>query len=105
MLHFMILRFSNVGQKRVLGTERQTAGWQGRECAVRATPLSRRAGPQQDPQTWGPPGCLGGSAVGHLPLVQGMIPCPGIKSHIGLLVGSLLLPFPMSLPLSLSLGL
>ena len=45
-------------------------------------------------------GCLGGSAVEHLPLAQGMIPGPGIGSHIRLPIGSLLLPLPMSLPLS-----
>ena len=38
---------------------------------------------------WGP---LGGSAVGHLPLVQGMIPGSRIQSHIGFPEGSLLLP-------------
>ena len=50
-------------------------------------------------------GCLGGSAVEHLPLAQGVIQGTGIKSHIGLPTGCLLLPLPlpMSLPLSLSL--
>ena len=33
----------------------------------------------------------GGSAVGRLPLAQGLIPGSRIKSHIGLLAGSLLL--------------
>ena len=50
-------------------------------------------------------GCLGGSVVKHLPSAQVMIPrSPGIKSHIGLPKGSLLLPLPMSLPLSLFLS-
>ena len=39
-------------------------------------------------------GCLGGSAVEHLP--SG----PGIESHIGLPAWSVLLPLPVSLPLS-----
>ena len=43
-------------------------------------------------------GCLGGSAVDGLPLAQG----PGIESHIGVPAGSLLLPLPVSLPLSVS---
>ena len=47
-------------------------------------------------------GHLGGSAVEDLPLAQGMIPGSGIESHIGLPAGSLLLPLPMSLPLSIS---
>ena len=38
----------------------------------------------------------------HLPLAQGEIQETGIESHIGLLAGSLLLPQPMSLFLSLS---
>ena len=46
-------------------------------------------------------GCLGGSAFERLPLAQGVILGSGIKSCIGLLAGSLLLPLPMSLPLSL----
>ena len=46
---------------------------------------------------------LGGSAVEHLPSAQGVILGSGIKSHIGLPVRSLLLPLPMSLPLSVSL--
>ena len=36
---------------------------------------------------------------------QGMIPASGIKSHIGLLVGRLLLPLPVSLPLSVWVSL
>ena len=48
-------------------------------------------------------GRLGGSAVEHLPLAQGVIPDPGIGSHIGLPAWSLLLSLPVSLPLSLSL--
>ena len=40
-------------------------------------------------------GCLGGSVVEHLPLVQGVVP----GSHIWLPGGSLFLPLPMSLPL------
>ena len=46
---------------------------------------------------------LGGLAVEHLPLVQDVVPGSGIESHIGLPAGSLLLPLPMSLPLSVSL--
>ena len=46
-------------------------------------------------------GRLGGSAVEHLPLAQSMILGLGIKFHIGLPVRNLLLPLPMSLPLSL----
>ena len=46
-------------------------------------------------------GCLGGSAVERLPSAQRMIRGSGIESHIGLLVGSLLLPLPMYLPLCL----
>ena len=46
-------------------------------------------------------GCLGGSVVECLPLAQGVIPGSGIKSHIRLLAGSLLLPQPTSLPLCL----
>ena len=46
-------------------------------------------------------GCLGGSAVEHLPSAQGMIPGSGIESRIGLPARSLLLPLPGSLPLSL----
>ena len=36
-------------------------------------------------------GCLGGSAVEHLPSAQIVIPGSGVEYHIGLLVGSLLL--------------
>ena len=50
------------------------------------------------------PGCLGGSGVEPLPLTQGVILESGIKSHIGLLVGSLLLSLPNFLPLYLSLS-
>ena len=39
-------------------------------------------------------GRLGGSVVEHLPLAQGAILGSGIKSHIGLLAGSLLLLLP-----------
>ena len=46
-------------------------------------------------------GLLGGSAVEGLCLTLGMIPGSGIESHIQFFVGSLLLPLPMSLPLSL----
>ena len=54
----------------------------------------------------GEAGCLGGSVVGHLPLAQVVIPGqgPGIESRIGLPMGTLLLPLPMSLPLSLFLS-
>ena len=48
-------------------------------------------------------GCLGGSVVECLPSAQGMILGPGIESHIGLPVWSLLLSLPVSLRLSLSL--
>ena len=48
-------------------------------------------------------GCLGGSVVGCLALAQGMIPGSGTEFHIRLFAGSLLLPLPMSLPLSVSL--
>ena len=47
-------------------------------------------------------GRLGGSAVEHLPSAQGAIPRSQIQSHSKLLAGSLLLPLPVSLPLSLS---
>ena len=47
---------------------------------------------------------LGGSAAERLPLAQVMIPGLGIKSHIELPVRSLLLPLPVSLPLSLGLS-
>ena len=46
---------------------------------------------------------LGGSVVEHLLLAHGMIPGSRIKSHIGLPIGSLLFPLPMSLPLSVCL--
>ena len=48
---------------------------------------------------------LGGSAVEHLPLAQGVIPSPSIKYCIGLLAWSLLLPLPGSLLLPLSVSL
>ena len=48
-------------------------------------------------------GHLGGSVVEHLPLAQGVIPDPGIESHIRLPVKSLLLPLSVSLPHSWSL--
>ena len=51
----------------------------------------------------GAQGRLGGSAVERLPSAQGMIPESGIESHIGLLAWSLLLPLPVSLPLSVPL--
>ena len=47
-------------------------------------------------------GHLGGSAVERLPLAQGVILGSGIESCISLLAGSLLLPQPVSLPLSVS---
>ena len=50
-------------------------------------------------------GLLGGLAVERLPLAQVWSWSPGIKSHNGLPAGSLLLPLPMSLPLSLSVSL
>ena len=50
-------------------------------------------------------GCLGGSAVEHLPSAQGMILGLGIESHIKLPIGSLLLPLPVSLPLYLCVSL
>ena len=46
-------------------------------------------------------GCLGGSGVQRLPLAQGVILGSGIKSHMGGTAGSLLLPLPMFLSLSL----
>ena len=49
-------------------------------------------------------GCLGGSAVEHLPWAQGGDLGSGIESHMGLLAGSLLLPQPMSLLLSFSVS-
>ena len=48
-------------------------------------------------------GRLGGSVVEHLPLAQVMTPGSRIESRIGLPAGSLLLPLPGSLPLSVSL--
>ena len=50
------------------------------------------------------PGCLGGSGVEPLPLTQGVILESGIESHIGLLVGSLLLSWPNFPSVSLSLS-
>ena len=49
-------------------------------------------------------GCLGGTAAERLPLAQGVIPGSRIKSHVRLLAGSLLLPLPVSLSLSLFLS-
>ena len=49
-------------------------------------------------------GCLGGSMVERLPLAQGVILGSGIESFISILAGSLLLPLPMSLPLSVCLS-
>ena len=48
-------------------------------------------------------GRLGGSVVECLPLVQVVIPGPGIKSRVGFPTGSLLLPLPVSASLSLFL--
>ena len=48
-------------------------------------------------------GCLSGSEVEWLPFAQGVILESTIKSHIGLRAWSLLLPLPMSLPLSVCL--
>ena len=48
--------------------------------------------------------CLGGLAVGRLPSAQVVIPGSRIKLCIGLPVRSLLLPPPMSLPLSASIS-
>ena len=48
-------------------------------------------------------GCLGGLVVEHLPSAQVMILGPRIESHIRLPAWSLLLPLPVTLPLSLSL--
>ena len=53
-------------------------------------------------------GMLGGSVVERLPLSafdSGVIPNPGILSHIRLSAWSLLLLLPVSLPLSLSFSL
>ena len=49
-------------------------------------------------------GHLGGSVVQHLPSAQVMILGPGMKSCIRLPGGSLLLPLPKSLPLSVCLS-
>ena len=43
-------------------------------------------------------------SCGDLPSARGVIPGSGIKFHIVLLAGSLLLLLPVSLPLSLSLS-
>ena len=48
-------------------------------------------------------GHLSGSVVEHLPLAQGVVLGSRIKSHIRLLVGSLLLTLPVSMSLSVSL--
>ena len=50
-------------------------------------------------------GRLGGSEAECLPSAQGMIPGSGIQSCIGLPARNLLLPLPVSLPLSLYLSL
>ena len=50
-------------------------------------------------------GCLGGSVVEPLPWAQGVISGSGMESLISLPMRSLLLPLPVSLPLSLSLCL
>ena len=42
-------------------------------------------------------------AVKRMPSAQGVIPGPGIKSNTGLPTGTLLLPLPVSLPLTVSL--
>ena len=49
-------------------------------------------------------GCLGGSVVESLPLAQGLIPGQVVESRIQLPTRSLLLPLPMSLPLSVCLS-
>ena len=49
-------------------------------------------------------GHLGGSVVECLPLAQGVIPGPGIESHIGLPTGSLLLPLLLSLAICVCLS-
>ena len=49
-------------------------------------------------------GHLGGSVVERLPLAQGMILGSGIEFRVGLPTRSLLLPLPMSLPLSVCLS-
>ena len=50
----------------------------------------------------GSKGCLGGSMVEHMPSADSVIPNVGIDSHIGLPLGSMLLPLPVSLPLYVS---
>ena len=45
-----------------------------------------------------------GLVVKHLPSAQGVILGPGIEFHIRLPAGTLLLPLPMSLTLSLCLS-
>ena len=47
---------------------------------------------------------LGGSVVEPLPLAQVVIPGSWDESHIGFPAGSLLLPLPVSLPLSVCLS-
>ena len=54
---------------------------------------------------WQYQGHLGGSVVGRLLSAQGIIPVFGIEAPIGLPVGSLLLPLPVSLPLSVCVSL
>ena len=49
-------------------------------------------------------GPLSGLVVDRLPLAQGMIPGPAIESCVGLPTWSLLLPLPVSLPLSVCLS-
>ena len=49
-------------------------------------------------------GHIGGPVVERLPLAQVVIRGPGMESHIGLPAESLLLPLPMSLPLSVCLS-
>ena len=55
----------------------------------------------KDWESWGH---LGGAVVEPLPSAQGVVPGPGIMTHIRLPAGNLLLPLPMSLPLSLCLS-
>ena len=50
------------------------------------------------------PGAPGGSAIEHLPSAQGVILGSRIESLFGLPAESLILPLPVSLPLSLSLS-
>ena len=47
-------------------------------------------------------GCLGGSVIENLPSAQGVILGAGIESHIRLPARRLLLPLPVSLPISVS---